>query len=326
MNQATNILLSTAYFAPVHFYSRFIHHTKVFIEQFEHFNKQTYRNRCVILGGNGPIALVIPVAIVIQGNRPREALDASAVEIGLPELCKYQNTFVEVSTYDTRLNPIEADISYECFGTKCSIGKTTETSSLKENFPQCVNGYILAKAEGFEDAKYLYSTTEDGIVDIILGKLYEMNIDLKLDGKDYNKEAVINFISDKSSKTIVYPEQKSVELSEGQYEIQVYVYKNSSIKLEETSKEQCMEVPQSGFGGLLGLSKEKCFDIKIPAQIISNALAGGGKENYYVLENELENSNIIEINVESLPAPNSIEQLQNNYILFEDKDLDIMFR
>ncbi len=56
-----DILLSTAYFAPIHFYSRFIAHPQVYIEQFEHFNKQTYRNRCVILGGNGSISLIVPV-------------------------------------------------------------------------------------------------------------------------------------------------------------------------------------------------------------------------------------------------------------------------
>ena len=57
----TPILLSTAYFAPVNYYARVIHHEQVFIEQFEHFNKQTYRNRCVILGANGPVPLVVPV-------------------------------------------------------------------------------------------------------------------------------------------------------------------------------------------------------------------------------------------------------------------------
>jgi len=56
-----NILLSTAYFAPVNYYSRIIIYEKVYIEQFEHFNKQTYRNRAVISGGNGPITLVVPI-------------------------------------------------------------------------------------------------------------------------------------------------------------------------------------------------------------------------------------------------------------------------
>jgi len=267
-----------------------------------------------------------PVAVVVQGNKPREALDASAVEIGVPELCKYKNTLVEVNTYDTKLNPVEADISYECFGEVCNIGRTKQ-GSLEEEFPQCVNGYILAKSDGFEDAKYLYSVTESGSVDIILDKLYEMNVELKLDGNNYQKDAMINFISDKFSKTVVYTKQKTVELSEGLYEVQVYIYKNSSLKLEETTYEQCIEVPQSGLGGFFGLTKEKCFDIEIPSQIISNVLSGGGKENYYILEDvDLKGKKIIEINAESLDLPKSVEDLQDNYLLFEDKGLEISFK
>lgn len=62
------LLLSTAYFAPVHFYARFIHHPEIYIEQFEHFNKQTYRNRAIISGGNGLVTLVVPV---VKGRGPK---------------------------------------------------------------------------------------------------------------------------------------------------------------------------------------------------------------------------------------------------------------
>ncbi len=62
------ILLSTSYFAPVQTYTKFLLYSEVYIEQFEHFNKQTYRNRCVILGGNGPIPLVVPV---VKGRGPK---------------------------------------------------------------------------------------------------------------------------------------------------------------------------------------------------------------------------------------------------------------
>lgn len=55
------ILLSSAYFGPIQYYTHVLAHSKVYIEQFENFNKQTYRNRCVILGGNGPISLIVPV-------------------------------------------------------------------------------------------------------------------------------------------------------------------------------------------------------------------------------------------------------------------------
>ncbi|MCK4552804.1 hypothetical protein KAT80_01215 [Candidatus Pacearchaeota archaeon] len=261
-----------------------------------------------------------PVAVVIQGNKPRKALSVSAVEIGVPELCKYKNTLVDVNVYDTKLNSVEAEISYDCLGVICDIGET-ESGSLAGEFPQCVNGYVRAKAEGFEEGKYLYSTTETGGVDIILDKLYKLDVNLNKGGN-----AIISFVSDEVSKTIVYPEQKSVELSEGQYEISVYVYKNSSLKLVETTHEQCVEVPQSGLGGLFGLTRKECFEVKMPAQIISNALSGGGKENYYILESELAGANVIEINAASLPTPKSIEELQNNYILFEDMGLDVRFK
>jgi hypothetical protein len=62
------ILLSTAYFAPIQYYSEFLRAEKVYIEQFENFIKQTYRNRCVILGGNGPIQLIVPV---VKGRGPK---------------------------------------------------------------------------------------------------------------------------------------------------------------------------------------------------------------------------------------------------------------
>jgi hypothetical protein len=265
-----------------------------------------------------------PVAIVIQGNKPREALSASAGDTEV-ELCKYKNTPISVRTYDSSLNSVEAQISYECFGEKCNIGTTSE-GLLNSEFPQCVNGYVLARADGFEDAKHVLSTIQSGNVDVILDKLYKMNVKLKLDGTNYDDEAIIYFISEGGAKTIVYPEQSSVELTEGQYEIQVYVFKDSSINLPKSVHEECIEVPRSGIGGLFGMREEQCFDIEIPSQIISNALAGGGKQDYYILESELKDLNNIEIDAEALSLPSTLEELQNNYLLFEDKTLGIYFK
>lgn len=56
-----NILLSTAYFAPVQYYTKFLCFKSVYIEQFENFGKQTYRNRCDIQAANGRVSLVVPV-------------------------------------------------------------------------------------------------------------------------------------------------------------------------------------------------------------------------------------------------------------------------
>jgi len=61
MTQHTAILLSTAYFAPIRYFSKLAVYPEIYIEQHENFIKQTYRNRTVILGANGPIPLIVPV-------------------------------------------------------------------------------------------------------------------------------------------------------------------------------------------------------------------------------------------------------------------------
>jgi len=55
------ILLSTSYFGPISYYSKFLLPLDIWIEKHEHFIKQSYRNRSVIYGANGPVSLTIPV-------------------------------------------------------------------------------------------------------------------------------------------------------------------------------------------------------------------------------------------------------------------------
>jgi hypothetical protein len=56
-----SVLLSTAYFPPVYYFSKIIQSKEIIIETQENFNKQTYRNRCIILGANGPLNLTVPI-------------------------------------------------------------------------------------------------------------------------------------------------------------------------------------------------------------------------------------------------------------------------
>lgn len=53
--------MSTAYLGPIQYYSKMAHNESVCIEQYDSYQKQTYRNRCRVLGGNGTLDLVIPV-------------------------------------------------------------------------------------------------------------------------------------------------------------------------------------------------------------------------------------------------------------------------
>lgn len=57
----SNIVLSTSYFAPIQYYCKLIQYDTILIEQWENYSKQSYRNRCNIMGANGVLPLSIPV-------------------------------------------------------------------------------------------------------------------------------------------------------------------------------------------------------------------------------------------------------------------------
>ena len=54
-------LLSTTYFGPVQWFQKLYRYEEVEIEQWESFQKQTYRNRCLIATTQGVQALTVPV-------------------------------------------------------------------------------------------------------------------------------------------------------------------------------------------------------------------------------------------------------------------------
>ena len=57
MKEMNIAYLSSAYLAPVEYYTKLLAYDKVFVEQYDHYIKQTYRNRCTIAGPSGELAL-----------------------------------------------------------------------------------------------------------------------------------------------------------------------------------------------------------------------------------------------------------------------------
>lgn len=55
------VLLTTAYLAPVSYYTVLTNAANVLFENFDSYEKQTYRNRCQIATANGVMALSIPI-------------------------------------------------------------------------------------------------------------------------------------------------------------------------------------------------------------------------------------------------------------------------
>jgi len=264
-----------------------------------------------------------PIAVVISRNQAREAMPTETGISIEPKVCEFKNQEVDIHTYDVNLNPVKARIQFKCLNAVCEIGETkiqSEDSILKGRFPQCVNGFIIASADGYADTEYQISTNEENIANIILDKKYNLSLDL-----GDVKKALINFVSDKYSATALYPEMKSVELIEGYYNVSVYVYDNSSLVFPATSKRECVNVPESGLAGLLGKETERCYEINMPQMNVNFAVVGGGKTQEYITSDDLENSNKLNINVPLFGLPKNLEGLQANQNRADDETIYLEF-
>lgn len=70
----------TTYFGSIAYFSELAKYEKVIIEGHEHFPKQTYRNRCDILGANGILSLSIPVKRENGSHTPTSRILTSSTE------------------------------------------------------------------------------------------------------------------------------------------------------------------------------------------------------------------------------------------------------
>lgn len=75
-----NVFLSTAYFPNIQYFSKIINSNEIFIEQYENFPKQTYRNRCKIIAANGILPLVVPVTNGRSGKVKTKDIKIAYVE------------------------------------------------------------------------------------------------------------------------------------------------------------------------------------------------------------------------------------------------------
>lgn len=264
-----------------------------------------------------------PVAVVIDKNKPRQSEGSDALEQNV-DICSYKNQDATVYTYDSKLNPVEADVGFKCFDTECDIGKTKISGGsavLSDKFPQCVNGFVIARAPGYAEKKYMISTNELAVADIILDKLYNVSVEVELGGKEVGN-AVIYFKGENYGTSLVWPLQKRVQLTEGSYNITMQVYTNSSLVFPASTSRKCVEVTKPGILGMFGQTEEQCFNINMPQQQLTSVLIGGGKGVDFFTEDRLDRGKI-KISGEALTIPTSLEQVQQNYEIFETKHVFI---
>jgi len=264
-----------------------------------------------------------PVGVVIDKSQAREAIPTTGGVNIESEVCSFRSQEVEVRTSDSLLNGVEADISFDCLDSVCQIGRTKDIGEygvLIDNMPQCVNGYVVAKAEGYADSRYLISTNVEDYVEITLRKKYELILNL---GRV--ERAFVNFRSEDYTTTAIYPEMDSIELVEGYYNVSVTVYDDSSLFFPEINTRRCVDAPKEGVLGFFGGQTEQCFDIKIPSTQVESAVVGGGKTQEFITESQLREAGEISINIPLFNLPETLEDLQKNQIAAEDETIYIEF-
>ena len=90
-------LLTSAYLAPIHYYTKLFSGERIVEERADHYVKQTYRNRCIIAADDGPLALTIPVVTEATGTSQTCMRDIRISEHGT---WRRQHWRAIVSAYD----------------------------------------------------------------------------------------------------------------------------------------------------------------------------------------------------------------------------------
>jgi hypothetical protein len=273
-----------------------------------------------------------PLAVVINKNVAKKAISSDIID-NVPNICDNANTDIQINTLNVNLNPVEADVEFKCFDDSCDLGKTkidnqTGLATLSAKVPQCVNGILSAKSEGYSEKKQLMSTNEESNADLVLDREYSLKLEVYVDNVLTSDLAVLSINQNianisNNAGSYSYPQNGNIKLSEGDYDFDLKIYGKGSINLPSTNTRQCVQTARGGILGLFGMEEEKCFDINVPGQTLTNILTAGGKQNLYITPDQLENSQLIRIYANSIPAPKNLDEVQLSYDEVSNKKINI---
>lgn len=264
--------------------------------------------------------------VVIDKSVARNSSGGESGEVVF-DICQYRTQNASIFTYDENMNSVEANIYFKCFNQVCDLGKTKiigGKASLETSVPRCYNGFIIAKAPGYRDSKIMFTTTEEFVSNIFLAPAHELTIEMpSLKQGEY---ALMTFTSQDYSTSIYYPEQNKINLSEGNYNVTAYLFKESLITLQAQQAEKCIKVPAGGIAGIFGQMQEQCYDLNVPQQSFTNVLFGGGKSQLFVTESDLKGKSKLSITADTFATPSNIVELTDVYGLIDISQVNIQIK
>ncbi|MEM2089588.1 MAG: hypothetical protein QXL88_00630 [Candidatus Pacearchaeota archaeon] len=265
-----------------------------------------------------------PLVVVIDKNKARQA-ETEESPVAIFEICNNKAQTATVFTYSQNLKPVEAEIYFKCLNQVCNIGKTSieqGKARLTAKFPECLNGMLIAKADGFEDAYILLSSNEPFIENVFLEKNYEIELEIEL---QVNERAIVNFETENKKFSVFYPEQKKVRLAAKDYNITLQLFKEANLRLEAQKGEKCVTIPSGGYG-LPFVPRKECFELEIPEQVTTEVVFGGGSKSVRFTAQELGRAKKLKIEGEKFNVPITIEDLAKTYEMLETAELRITLK
>ena len=255
--------------------------------------------------------------VVIDRNLPRQNL------IPLPEtpetdkrFCNNKISDLDVSIYDQYgSNVNDLDLKFKCINHLSDIG-TTSGNRFNSKVMPCVNGFVIANKEGYHPGKVrVNSLEESGSVTVEMYKYKELNVDVAVmrGGAGEVKEdetAYITLTSEDYGASVVYPGKSKIKLIPGNYNVDLFLMRDSEAGLIIPSKEIeiCVEVPEQGFSAVFGETKEECVTTKMPEIELERVIVGAVNFDMRVTDNDL-NKNKVTFYVPYQGVPQSHEDL-----------------
>jgi hypothetical protein len=208
------------------------------------------------------------------------------------------------------------------------MDNSTNRASLNVNVPQCYNGFLISDAKGYGETRAVISTNEETNAEIILQKEYTLPLEVYVDGAITNENAVLMMYSVDGNQTsfvdsVSYPAMKEVKLKQGAYSFELKVYKNGNVVIPATSTRQCLNQPQEGLLGILGMEEEKCYDLTVPGQTLTNVLYAGGSSNSFYTDDVLGSASAFRVSASSVKLPSTLEEVQISSDAVENKKIEV---
>ncbi len=162
------VILSTAYFPPAEYFFLIAHSRKVLIEKWENYHKQTYRNRCRILGANGALTLTVPVLrgsfhktplrdLKIDNSRRWRELHLRSLTSAYATAPFYEFYFDAIGAVIRKPFTFLLDLNTEALAAVTdATGITTQTAFTEEYLPEGIST---------EDYRYLITPKQPSCVD-----------------------------------------------------------------------------------------------------------------------------------------------------------------